>query len=261
MLTITNPAPLFRTRAQGAGLLALVCCLMACAAHAQRYTPPPPPLTTAPCVPTKKDPCTQPAPPPPDTTERFPFPGDTPGDTSGASPKPAPNTQTPADSSKQQAFPFPEEDSAKSSVPAAAAGASSSSSSSDTTPDDHAGKDDASSDTAPASRFSRHKIAKVQDKQSREAEDLEVSRYYASTGDYNAAYLRAKDAVASYAEDPEAHFTLAEMAEHLKKKDEAEAEYRQYLKLEPDGDHITYVAHALERLAANTPDPSGKKAR
>ena len=79
--------------------------------------------------------------------------------------------------------------------------------------------------------------------------------------DYNAAYLRAKDAVASYAEDPEAHFTLAEMAEQLKKKDEAEAEYRQYLKLEPDGDHITYVAHALERLAANTPDPSGKKAR
>ena len=63
-----------------------------------------------------------------------------------------------------------------------------------------------------------------------------MSHYYFTTGNFLASYLRAQDAVKTIADDPEAHFALAEAAQRLKKNDEAIAEYGAYLKLEPQGD-------------------------
>ena len=88
----------------------------------------------------------------------------------------------------------------------------------------------------------------MEDLDHREAEDLQISRYYFSTGDFNAAYLRAKDAVSVIPDDPEAHFALAQSAEHLKKTPEAVVEYNAYLKMEPDGPKAKAALHALETL-------------
>ncbi len=93
-------------------------------------------------------------------------------------------------------------------------------------------------------------MPKVEDKDTREAQDLEISRYYASTGDFNAAYLRAKDAVASVADDPEAHFLLAGAAAKMKKNDEAVAEYKVYLTMDPDGDHVKAALLGLKELGS-----------
>ncbi len=78
----------------------------------------------------------------------------------------------------------------------------------------------------------------MEDLDHREAEDIDVSRYYMSTGNYLAAYLRAKDAVKTIASDPEAHLALAEAAERMKKPDEAVAEYKAYIELDPDGEKV-----------------------
>ena len=98
----------------------------------------------------------------------------------------------------------------------------------------------------PVSR--RHKLAKVEDLDEREAKDVEVSGFYLSTGNYIGAYARARDAVRLYPDDPEAHFALAAAAQKLKKNDEAVAEYKSYLKLEPDGDHVKVAQHALAEI-------------
>ena len=82
----------------------------------------------------------------------------------------------------------------------------------------------------------------------REMKDLEVSRYYMSTGNFQAAYLRAKDALAIVPDDPLAHFALAESAHRLKKKDEAVAEYKLYLQLEPDGTQARAAKRGLQGL-------------
>ena len=235
-------------------------------AGAQVYQPPPPPLTAAPCVPTKKDPCTQPdvTPATPATTERFPFPGETPAPGAGTAPasapaagapssfpfpgepeQPAPGGVSPADAGK--AHPFPGE-------PGDAPGSSSSSSSSsssgdaqdaDSAPSKPGLKDEGSSGST---RFERHHLPKVEDKDTREEQDLQVSKYYASTGNYKAAYLRAKDAIATVPDDPEGHFLLADAAQHFGKRDEARTEFAAYLKLDPDGDHVKAAEKALAEL-------------
>ena len=53
---------------------------------------------------------------------------------------------------------------------------------------------------------------------------------------YQGAYLRAKDAVKTQPDYSAAHFALAEIAQKMKKKDEAIAEFQTYLKLDPDGE-------------------------
>ncbi len=88
----------------------------------------------------------------------------------------------------------------------------------------------------------------MEDKDNREEEDLKVSKYYASTGNYKAAYMRAKDAVATLPDDPEGHFLLADAARHYGKPDEAKSEFEAYLKLEPDGDHVKAAEQALVAL-------------
>lgn len=63
-----------------------------------------------------------------------------------------------------------------------------------------------------------------------------------------AAYLRGKDAMKFQPDDPEAHFAVAEIAEKLKKRDEALIEFTAYLKLDPDGEHKKAAQSALARL-------------
>ena len=84
----------------------------------------------------------------------------------------------------------------------------------------------------------------------REATDVDVSHYYFSTGDYKAAYLRAKDAVSIYADDEAAHLALAQSAERLGKRDEAVVEYNAFLKLDPDGPKSKIVRKALAQLGS-----------
>ncbi len=226
-------------------------------AHAQAYTPPPPPLTSAPYVPTKKDPCTQPAAAPstPATAERFPFPSETP--TAGDPPaKPAPKP-----AGAQPSFPFPGEPAAPAAStdhpfpgePAEAPNTSSSSSSSSNA--DQPDSPDAASQpnlkdagSTGSTRFERKRLARVETPDSREDEDLQVSKYYASTGDYKAAYLRAKDAIATMPEEPEGHFLLADAAQHYNKLDEARAEFAAYLKLDPEGLHVKAAQKALQDM-------------
>ena len=99
-----------------------------------------------------------------------------------------------------------------------------------------------------STRFERKHLPKVEDIDTREEQDLQVSKYYASTGDYKAAYLRAKDATASVPDDPEGHFLLADAARHFGKPEEARAEFAAYLKLDPDGDHVQAAQKALAEL-------------
>ncbi len=228
-------------------LLALLAAaiLSASTLHAQAYTPPPPPLTTAPCVPTRKDPCTAPnTTPPPAKVDKFAFPGDTP-DTPDAPPPTSDPTAKPAPKpTSSDPFPFPTDDSKP-----APSSSSSSSSSSATPPDDPAApplKDEGSSGNTRAER--RRKLAKVEDPDTREAKDIEVARFYLSTGNFAGAYARAKDAIRLYPDDAEAHFALAAAAQKLKKNDEALAEYNSYLKLDPDGDHVKVAQRALTEI-------------
>ena len=88
----------------------------------------------------------------------------------------------------------------------------------------------------------------MEDPDERAAKDLEVSHFYLTSGDFLGAYNRAKDAVRLFPDDAEAHFALAAAAEKLKKNDEAVAEYRSYLKLEPDGDHVKVAQRALSQI-------------
>ncbi len=70
-----------------------------------------------------------------------------------------------------------------------------------------------------------------------------------TTGDFNAAYLRAQDAVKLYPDDENAWFALAVSAEKLKKKDEAIAACNKYLQLSPDGDKAKQVKKTLQTIA------------
>ena len=215
--------------------LTLLCGVAAfpCRTNAQAYTPPPPPLNSAPCKPTKKDPCTPPTQAPaPAADDKFAFPGEAkdtgtlplpsaPDRSSEAPPAPAP-AEPAGRPASDSGFPFPGE-------PAEAGSSGSSSSSSSSSSDSSASgeaaasrlKDEGSSGTTAPSR--RRKLAKVEDPDSRENKDLEVSRFYLSSGNFIGAYNRAKDAVRLYPDDAEAHFALAAAAQKLKKNDEAMA--------------------------------------
>jgi Tfp pilus assembly protein PilF len=72
--------------------------------------------------------------------------------------------------------------------------------------------------------------------------------FYMNDENYAGAYLRAKDAVKIQPEYSETHFALAEIAQKMKKKDEAIAEYQTYLKLDPDGEKAKAAKKALADL-------------
>ncbi len=62
---------------------------------------------------------------------------------------------------------------------------------------------------------------------------MQVAGFYQNDGNYQGAYMRAKDAVTLDKDDAAAHLALAESARKLGKLDEAEKEYKQCLGLDP----------------------------
>lgn len=196
----------------------------------------------------------------------------------GAAPSAAPSAASGAGSAAKTAaqFPFPGEDGKDgvSGTPDASAGADgSSSSSSSSSGDDAAAADPDAKTTDPDAKAAgtpgaagltdkgsegtpgRHLLhrvnpvgTKLQTPEEREAEDLSVARFYTETGDLQGAYLRSQDAVKTIPDDPDAHFSLAEAALRLNKRDEAIAEYKACLKLDPTDKEAREARKALERL-------------
>jgi hypothetical protein len=241
------------------GMLLLAMLIAPFAANAQTAPANPQKPCTAPCTPPAPvTPATDTADPAP--AKKFPYPGES---------KPAPQTSSPdvphapsgtpgsqapaapgAAPSKQ--FPYPGE-----SHPADAGGSSGSSSSggsssSSDSPDPAANPAAANADDdTPTDKFPRRRLPKVRNLQTdeeRESEDLTVAKFYRSKGNWNAAYLRSKDAVKHGPDDPDAHLLLAESALKLNKKDEATAEYNALLKLDASDEQVKTAHKALERL-------------
>jgi Tfp pilus assembly protein PilF len=88
----------------------------------------------------------------------------------------------------------------------------------------------------------------VQTDDERVDEDLTIARFYMGDGNLQGAYLRAKDAVKVQPDYSNAHFALAQVAQKLKKKDEAIAEFQTYLKLDPEGEKKREAHQALDQL-------------
>lgn len=180
----------------------------------------------------------------PEPQEAFPYPGEPseiakpPLPQSPSGPQPSPAEKGTA----AKAFPYPGEGDTTS---------GSSSSSADAPADSPDPSKTSSPDTGNSAKSTRRKLPKVERIQSdedRESEDLSVAHFYINVGNLQGAYLRAKDATAMQADDADAHFLLAEVAEKLNKRDEAIAEYRAYLKLDPGGQKTKAVQKALVRL-------------
>jgi hypothetical protein len=207
-------------------------------------------------------PCPPPAPAakkPSSAAEQFPFPGEpskpkNPPDSQSPSTNtpdsPSPTKTTPSDAATQH--PFPTQPPPK--LPGDDSSSSSSSSGDDpnatpTPADDPTAKGDPSN---PPEGTSVHrklpKVKRVQTDDERVDEDLSVAKFYMNDENYQGAYLRAKDAVNIQPEYSAAHFVLAEIAQKMKKKDEAIAEFQTYLKLDPDGEKAKAAKKALADL-------------
>lgn len=189
-------------------------------------------------------------------SKRFPFPGETP-DT------PAPNT-TPSGTQNGGA-PAPGANSGPL-RDAGSSGESSSSSSSSNDPDamkdlgpnqettDPYAADDNAARARAATRKSKREppAAKPQTADERVTEDLQVAAFYSGGGNWRGAYLRAKDAVATEAADPEAHFALAEAARKLGKLDEAQTEYKATLTHDPIPKTKKAAERALKEMSGGS---------
>jgi Tfp pilus assembly protein PilF len=64
-------------------------------------------------------------------------------------------------------------------------------------------------------------------------EDLSVYEFYMNDKNFRGAYARAQDAVTNAADDPNAHFALAEVARKLGMLDTALTQYKKTLELDP----------------------------
>lgn len=232
---------------------------------------PPPPASTgagpAPCsVTPEPEPCgTTPAAPSgkPSTANKFPFPGEA-GTSAAPSLGRVPDAQESPQSlspTQKKDFPFPgEPGTAPSPNPASSSSSSSSSSGDDVTPADPDAnpdstpelKDKGTEGSATPGRHILHRVnpvaTKLQSNDEREQEDLDVAHFYVQTGDMQGAYLRSQDAVKIAPDDPDAHFALAEIALKLNKKDEAIAEYKACLKLDPTEKELKESRKTLAKL-------------
>src|SRR5579875_2555740 len=153
---------------------------------------------------------------PKSAAEQFPFPGEPGQPEAPAAASPAPNAPVPSAASQH---PFPGE------PPAADSGAGSSSSSSS--------DDDNYNPNAPLPSTLKKQpspFTKVQTPDQRVDEDLRVASFYMDNDNLPGAYLRAKDAVKTEPDYSETHYMLAQVLQKMKKKDEATAEYKAYLK-------------------------------
>jgi tetratricopeptide (TPR) repeat protein len=135
-----------------------------------------------------------------------------------------------------------------SSSSSSSSGSSSGSSSSD--PDMPVSTDPSDPDSVPEKSVRRKlpKVRVLQSDEDREAEDVKIAKYYGSTGNWNAAYLRSKDAVKIRPDDPDARLLLGESAHKLNKKDEAVEAYSALLKLDASDDQMKAAHKALSRL-------------
>lgn len=188
----------------------------------------------------------------PSAAERFPFPGQQDPPKPQSQPD-APNSAAPAGKPPSAAdkFPFPTEPAPPMPGSDPESSSSSSSSSSDN-PDDSPSADTPPGDRGdtphPSARRRLPKIEKLQSDEERADEDLKVAKFYTDAGDLDAAYLRVRDAVKYLPSDPDTHFALAYVAQKLKKREEAIAEYNNYLQLAPDGVRIKDANKALKEL-------------
>jgi hypothetical protein len=192
--------------------------------------------------------------------DRFPFPGE--NSAPLAAPPDSPKTVSPSPStapagSPRDRFPFPGENTPA--APQPSPGSSSSSSADPTAfPDDTNAPDaDSSGDSKdkPASPGGRRLLkrvnpvgTKLQTPDEREAEDLNVARFYTDQGNLQGAYLRTQDAVKIMPDDAEAHCALAQAAVKLNKRDEAIAEFNACLKLDPAEKEAKNARRELAKL-------------
>lgn len=231
---------------------------------------PPQPCTTTP----QTSPCSTAPDKTAPATDRFPFPGESPGT---QSPNPSSAPTVPSDAPKSIAaagsapspdapaapadkrFPFPGEESPTPAAtgPSTPSGSSSSSSSDPTAfasddtdaPDPNAPKD---KPAAPEGRRLLKRVnpigTKLQTNDEREAEDLSVAHFYTQTGNLQGAYLRSQDAVKIMPDDASAHCALAQAALSLNKRDEAINEFNACLKLDPEEKDAKNARKELARL-------------
>lgn len=212
-------------------------------------TPTQTPAQTQPAQPpnTAAKPCQPPAPAAPkkSTAEQFPFPGEPaqPAKPAAQPDSPSPAT-TPSDAASQHPFPT------TAPKPADDSSSSSSSSNDDSTGPPVDPPTDANGNPPEGTSVHRKlpKVKRVQTDDERVDEDLSVAQFYLRDENYQGAYLRAKDAVNIQPEYSATHFALAQVAQKMKKKDEAIAEYQTYLKLDPEGEKAKEARKALAEL-------------
>jgi Tetratricopeptide repeat len=206
-------------------------------------------------------PCT-PAKPQPSSDDPFPFPGEpakslnaAPAAPDAPAPAPSNNAKPAPPASDNDDHPFPTAPAAKlpGSDDSNSSSSGSSSSSSSSSSDNH-GEDDGTPDLPPGAEGTsvhRHplpKVTHVQSDDERVDEDITVAKFYMNDENFAGALLRAKEAVKIQPDYSLAHFTLAQVLQKMKKKDEAIAEYQAYLKLDPDGEKAKAAKAALEEL-------------
>jgi tetratricopeptide (TPR) repeat protein len=235
-------------------------CILSAASFAQTMPAQNPPAAPCPAPNQTPDQAAKPCPPPAakksSAAEQFPFPGEPakpanpPANVpdSPAPDSPSPST-TPSDAATQHPFPT---------QPPPKLPGDDSSSSSSRSPDDAdpAPADDSATKGDPPEGTSVHrklpKVKRVQTDDERVDEDLNVAKFYFRDENYQGAYLRAKDAINVQPDFSTPHFVIAQIAQKLKKKDEAIAEYQTYLKLDPEGEKAKEARRALAEL-----QPSG----
>lgn len=83
----------------------------------------------------------------------------------------------------------------------------------------------------------------------RAAKDIEVGDFYYHKKEYRAAASRYQGALEWKPNDAIATFRLAQAEEKLGEKADALQNYRQYLKILPDGDFAKDAKEAIERLS------------
>lgn len=222
-----------------------------------------------------EQPAEQPAPPPagqpaaPSGDKDYPYAIPKPGEASPNVPHDAAAAQKATDTSAGKAFPYPGDpapanpaagtDSGAGSTTSSSSGSTSSSSGDDddvpsrdtaarsTNPDDDDGTQPKLTDKGSGGKRNK-KTVKPQTDTERVDEDLSVAKFYGQSGNLMGAYLRAKDAVKTQPDYAEAHFVLGEASKRLNKRDEAKAEFNEYLKLAPDGERAKAAEKALSNL-------------
>jgi hypothetical protein len=173
-------------------------------------------------------------------------------DSAGTPGHPAGDQQTKPPSAAQD-NPFPEDVSREAAKSAADPGSGSGVSSSSSY-DPGVDRDNGDRET-PAGR---HKLPKPSDDvevgslsaTARAKKDVEVGNYYLSTGADQGAYARFADASKMDPTNVDAIFGLAEAARHLQRTQEAVANYKLFLDIEPEGSRAKVARKALNGLDA-----------